>query len=206
MVRALARDAHAAEGDATVSRAESAAIYEPDAATVARAAAEVRERIAGTPAATLDDFYVSAALMARKGSVPRAAALLANFAAWRARVGDANPHSCAKMAEQLRTGAFVSPGTRDKEGRAVVYLRLRLLDPNRYSPLDTVRLAAFAYDWTIRTYPWAQSHGVALMQVRLRPQRCPCVSVESGALTLARLFRAPARAPTGRGRGEAEPS
>jgi hypothetical protein len=165
-IRSMKADSSAPESDATVSRDEVAAVYTPDAATLDGLCVELRAAIAGTPAARLDLWYLRAALMARKGSVPRAAALLRNFAAWRARVGDGNLVSDARMEELLRSGLVVSPGTRDVDGRAIVWLRLRLMDMGRFTILDVVRMVAFVYEWTLRTYPWGMTHGISFLQVR----------------------------------------
>lgn len=82
-----------------------------------------------------------------------AATLLRNFSASRHRLGDANPVSSPAVLEPLRRGLVVSPGTRDRKGRAIVCLSMRKLDSDRFSPLDVVRTVAFVYDWTMRRYP-----------------------------------------------------
>lgn len=115
---------------------------------------------------TVDPFYFIAALYARKGDITRSAALLRNYLAWRKRIGAdvCHPANNSKLREQLRSGLIVSPGTRDRLGRAVVYMRLRLNEPDRFSALDTIRLSSVVLEWTLRTYPYAKSHGIAFYQ------------------------------------------
>lgn len=114
----------------------------------------------------VDPFFVNAALYARKGDMKRAQALLRNYLLWRKRLDADNVHpaSSSALREQLRSGLMLSPGTRDRCGRAVVYMRLRLNQPDRYSALDTIRLASVVLEWTLRTYPYARTHGIAFFQ------------------------------------------
>lgn len=159
------RDAQVPSSDtaATIQRAEAAAVYDPPADELAGLRTRTRGLVSGEPAGGLADFHVDAALYTRKGDPARAAALLRAFAAWRARMGDGNPHSCAAVAGVLQSELIASLGTRDRDGRALVWLRLRMLDSGTYTPLDIVRTAAFVLEWTVRTYPWARSHGISFL-------------------------------------------
>jgi CRAL/TRIO domain len=181
--------AQTASGDAlaTITPADQQALFEPDKSTLAALVQALRDLALEKPIASapnssapapdidsIDPFHIESALLARKGDVPRALALARNYAAWRIRVNvdSANPVACLKMREQLKTGILISPGTRDKLGRAVLYLRMRFAEPDKFSAYDTVRLAAFVMEWTVRKYPCARTHGVVFFQdgreIRLR--------------------------------------
>lgn len=166
MVRNITRaQASSASNEAaTVSRTEVAAVFQPDSDTLAAGVVTIRQSLDGTAASSLSDFDVEAAYYARKGDTARAAALLTSFSAWRQRVGDANPISCPKLLELLRAGLIISAGTRDRDGRAVVYTRLSKLDSSRFDALTVLRTICFVMLYTVRTYPWARTHGMALMQ------------------------------------------
>lgn len=191
-LRSLRGDS-AGDTSATVTRAEIATIFDPSPATLSSLERDLvaalvplpDAALSSSPDATLnappsppDAFYLRAALLARKGDVSRAAALVRNFSAWRQRLGDANPVSSPAILELLQRGLIVSPGTRDRKGRAIVCLSMNKLDSDRFSPLDVVRTVAFVYDWTMRRYPWAMTHGFCVMQVGR-------VSLEMGSFSSA---------------------
>ena len=81
-----------------------------------------------------------------------------------ASIYDPSPATLSSL-ERDHGAALVSPGTRDRKGRAIVCLAMRKLDSDRFSPLDIVRTAAFVYDWTMRRYPWATTYRFCVMQV-----------------------------------------
>lgn len=145
-------------------------VYEPASSELDSKLAEVRKLAEDTEGmqAVLDadPLFLKWALYARKGDVERAMLLVKNYVDWRVRVGadKATPENTPSLYEQLKSGFMVSAGTRDVTGRAVVFLRLRLHNPDKYSALHTVQLAAFVLEWTMRTYPYALTHGVVFFQ------------------------------------------
>lgn len=127
-----------------------------------RAAADA----ASNPAvARADRFWLLAAIRARKGDVPRALALAANYVQWRASIGadHLNLAKSEKMRAQLRRRIIFVAGNADREGRPIFNVRLRNQDPSSFAAVDSVRMISFVLEWTLRTFPAAQTHGVIML-------------------------------------------
>lgn len=124
-----------------------------------RAAAEA----ASNPAvAQADEFWLLAAIRARKGSVRRALALTNNYFKWRASINadGLNLANCEKMRNELRRCVVFVAGNTDRDGRPIINVRQRNRDPSSFSAIDTTRMFSFVIEWTLRTYPAAQTHGM----------------------------------------------
>lgn len=116
-------------------------------------------------AAHADPFWQLAAIHARKGDTARALALLSNYLQWRdtLEASATNPCTSAIMEQQLRRRVVFVAGNTDRDGRPVLSIRLRNQDPSTFSALHTVRTISFVLEWTLRTFPTAQTHGVLLV-------------------------------------------
>ena len=117
--------------------------------------------------ATEDEFWLLAAIRARKGDITRALALMSNFIAWRQTldVSMCNPITSEKMLRQLRRRMVFVSGNTDRDGRPILAVCPARHDPSQYSALDTVRMIFFVLEWTLRTYPKAQTHGVLFLNM-----------------------------------------
>lgn len=111
-------------------------------------------------AAAADPFWVRASIRARKGDASRASALLRSLVSWRAQLGLESADAREKVSALLRRGILWSSGQRERSGRYLVHVRIRYADPRSFSALDVVRTLATVIEWTLRTYPEAQTHGI----------------------------------------------
>lgn len=117
---------------------------------------------------SVDDFYLLSCLRARKGSVERAYALLCNYVKWRRDAGyDAVLASLSsaqsKVGRLLRTGLFVVAGNETLEHRPCLVVRYRFFNPREFAALDVALAIGIVVEYVLRTYPNAQSHGLAVV-------------------------------------------
>ncbi|KAI0562699.1 CRAL-TRIO lipid binding protein [Gracilaria domingensis] len=115
--------------------------------------------------ANADHFWLLAALRARKGDVKRAEQLMLNFLAWKRRLAASTDRAERLRAaqKQLQSRVVFVSGHTDRDQRPVINVRLPRHDPSTFSALDTVRTLALVMEWTMRTYPAAQTHGVIIV-------------------------------------------
>lgn len=115
--------------------------------------------------ADAEHFWVLAAVRARKGDVTRAEKLLANFISWRKRIESVADKQVRldKTQSQLKSCFMFVSGTTDKAGRPVLHLKMAKHDPSSFSALDTIRTLSTVLEWTLRTYPAAQTHGMVVL-------------------------------------------
>lgn len=140
-----------------ISPAEEASLI-----TELRQAAQAANNLA---VAQADDFWLLASLRARKGNVERALALASNYVEWRASISadELNAARSEKMRIQLARKIIFVGGNTDRDGRPVLNIRLRNQDPSTFAAIDTTRMINFVLEWTLRTYPAAQTHGVVFV-------------------------------------------
>lgn len=112
-----------------------------------------------------DDFWLLACIRARKGDIPRAMALAHNYIQWRLslRSEQMNLAQSPKMRAQLERRIVFVTGDTDRSGRPIVNVRMRNQDPSAFAAIDTTRTLSFVLEWTLRTYPAAQTHGVVIV-------------------------------------------
>ncbi|CAN8075116.1 unnamed protein product [Agarophyton chilense] len=115
--------------------------------------------------ANASHFWLLAALRARKGDVKRAQQLMSNFLAWKRRLASSTDGDrCFRTTQKQLQSRFVFiSGNADREARPVINVRMARHDPSTFSALDTVRTLATVLEWTVRTYPAAQTHGVIIV-------------------------------------------
>ena len=115
--------------------------------------------------AQADDFWLLAAIRARKGDTHRALSLMKNYIEWK-RASSAEKLSLAKSEQMqmlLKRQIILVAGNVDRDGRPVINVRARNTAPSLFDPLDVVRALFFVMEWTLRTYPAAQTHGIVLV-------------------------------------------
>ena len=110
-------------------------------------------------------FYLLACIRARKGNVSRAFALASNYVMWRSSFGQdqLDLANSPKMQQQLASRLMFVSGIVDKNGRPILNIRSRNHNPTKFSASDTLRTLTFVLEWTLRTYPAAQTHGIAII-------------------------------------------
>ena len=96
--------------------------------------------------------------------MPRAVLQLRRYLHWRQALGlglrDMAPDARARLRAALRSGAFRwIAGARDRAGRAVFHVRLRLHDPSRRSALDVLRALHFLFERALRASAATQRLG-----------------------------------------------
>lgn len=124
--------------------------------------------------ATVDTFWILAAIRARKGDINRALPLITNYMAWRESLESnaINPSRNDIIQQQLLKGVFLVTGNTDRDGRPVLTVRMRYHDPSVFSALDTVRTISAIIEWMLRTIPKSQTHGIVMVHdmAELRPK------------------------------------
>lgn len=167
-IRGISKDDPSSDGRATVSKADLSAPFIRTPAEEDALVSSLRDAAlaAGNgPVAHADPFWLLACVRARKGDVERALALADNYFKWRASINsdEMNVAKSEKMNAQLdRCIIFVS-GNTDRDGRPILNLRLRNQDPRMFAAVDTTRMLSFVLEWTLRTFPAAQTHGVVIV-------------------------------------------
>lgn len=153
---------------AHVTKADISTPFIRPAQEEARLVESVRQRAIESGRQTVADaehFWVLAAVRARKGDVIRAEKLLANFINWRERIESSADKQVRldKTHSQLKSCFMFVSGTTDKAGRPVLHLKMAKHDPSSFSALDTIRTFSTVLEWTLRTYPAAQTHGLVVL-------------------------------------------
>ena len=115
--------------------------------------------------AQADDFWLLAAIRARKGDIQRALLLMKNYVEWRSTssVQELSLAQSEQMQMLLKRQIILVAGNVDRDGRPVINVRARNTAPALFDPQDVVRAVFFVMEWTLRTYPAAQTHGIVLV-------------------------------------------
>lgn len=167
-IRSIAQEDPSSDARATVSKADLSAPFIRTPAEESSLVSSLRDDAlaAGNGlVAHADQFWLLACVRARKGDIQRALALADNYLKWRVSIGsdEFNVAKSEKMRMQLERCILFVAGNTDREGRPVLNLRLRNQDPSTFAAVDTTRMISFVLEWTLRTYPAAQTHGVVIV-------------------------------------------
>lgn len=167
-IRGIGKEDPSSDARATVSKADLSASFIRTPVEESAIVTSLRDAAVAAgngPVAQAEDFWLLACVRARKGDVQRALALADNYLKWRASISsdEVNIAKSEKMRSQLERCIVFVAGNTDRDGRPVLNLRLRNQDPRTFAAVDTTRMISFVLEWTLRTYPAAQTHGVVIV-------------------------------------------
>lgn len=131
---------------------------------------ELAKQSDNTDVSNASSFFILACLRTRKGDPGRAIALLANYLQWRRRVGYyRHVRACADSSlsstvlDILNSKLLTVAGNTSRDGRPVFTCRYRYLNPRKYSADDTARALGVVFEYLLRRYPTAQTHGIVVV-------------------------------------------
>ena len=113
-------------------------------------------------------FVTEATLRFRRGDVHSSYDRVLNYLSWRAKyLSSAGGHRLGtdeELEETLRSGVMTLLPDADADGRPILYLRLKFLDPQKIAPLLMVRMFHYLImERALRSSPAAQRHGIVMI-------------------------------------------
>ena len=111
------------------------------------------------------EFWQLACLRARKFDMQRSLELVRNYMIWRRdyAIEENTVYTDPEFKAAVESGAVRACGNKDKDGRYVLTLRLRLTDPKRWPPRYAVRTVHSAIELLLRKFPESQARGIVFV-------------------------------------------